>query len=197
MSTDVSTSGVMTDLVADLKGLGRERWLAVVGAVCLFVSPWFQFVTLSNDAYFFTMGLAESRWVVWLIAIGVTVSWALLPKLSAEQKGIVTTASMWAAVALLAYGIYFGVEGYIWLRDILNEAVQNAQNYLAVLGGEKIGDAANLANLREIAKGNTASIVPGVGGVLYSLGLVQILKASSSTRKQSRHSTKPQEKQHA
>ena len=92
---------------------------------------------------------------------------------------------MWAAAALFLYGIYFGIEGYTWLRDILNEAVQNARNYLAVLGGERIGDTANLAYLREIAKGNTASIVPGVGGVLYGLGLLQILKASASTRKQS------------
>lgn len=185
MSTDVSTSSAMTELVTDLKSLGRERWMAISGAVFLFVSPWYQFVTLSNNAYFYTMGLADSRWVVWLIALAVTASWALLPKLPDEQKGNVTSASMWAAAALFLYGIYFGIEGHAWLSGILNEAVQNARNYLAVLGGDKIVDTANLANLREIAKGNTASIVPGVGGVLYGLGLLQILKASASTRKQS------------
>jgi hypothetical protein len=44
-------------------------------------------------------------------------------QLAAFRSGTGARVAMWGSVALLAYGIYFGVEGCQWISDQLDELV--------------------------------------------------------------------------
>jgi hypothetical protein len=44
-------------------------------------------------------------------------------QLAAFRRGTVAQVAMWGSVALLAYGIFFAVEGHQWISEQLDELV--------------------------------------------------------------------------
>lgn len=188
--TPTPPSSIFAELKHHVMLLPSAQRLLLLAAVLLFCSTYANFIQGGDGSYYW-MGGDESRWLV--RALAVAFGWASLRWSRLTQQKTLATSGMWSAIALMAYGAYFAAEGITWVAG--NVAASMAQARIgAMLLDTALGSAAKesgpmvdwMQGLRSALDDASGAIYPGVGGVMYVVACLILLKVTAKLSRELR-----------
>src|SRR5471032_787394 len=175
--------GIVAELRSSLMSLSLAQRLLLLAAVLLLSSTYANFIE-GGDGSFYWIGGHELRWVIRAAAFAVgcvALRWSQLT----HQKAL-AIGGMWTALALMAYGVYFAVEGLTWVAGCVSASLAQARAS-AMLAGLLLPPAAKdsgpyidwLRGMFSVVDEVSGAIYPGIGAVMYVLACVILLKVSA------------------
>jgi|GEM_PF-1858783 len=176
-------NGVVAEIKRSFMSLPVAQRLLLLAAVLLFSSTYANFIE-GGDGSCYWMGGDELRWVI--RAAAVAAGWAALRWPHVTHQKTLAIGGMWTALAMMAYGVYFAVEGLNWVAGCVSASLAQARAS-AMLAGLLLPPAAKdsgpyidwLRGMFSVMDEVSDAIYPGIGAVMYVLACVILLKVSA------------------